>query len=333
MARRITTVADIADSIRSRIDELNRDTIDDDRDILPAMNRALDYAVGMYAKYYPDPFIITKEIEVTANQAEYDIPEDCFEDRILKVDLRVNSLFYQDITRISYRDLALYDANTATSYPYYYAIFSRKIRVVPPPSGNVSLKLWYIKRPETLVKPQGRIVQEPNTDKNYCIVDAPGADLSIENDQLANYFNVVNALTGEIRGTFQIKSIEDGRITIRTTLSSSDIWGRPVLNSFAGVGVKANDYICLVDGTCIPYYPSPTTNFIIQYAVAELSRQLGLSHADEEQVLTKFEGQLKGSWSGRENTTRIQKKSSAFGKPVGVFPLTQKGNGGGNSNG
>jgi len=332
MARRITTVADIADAVRSRIDELNRDTIDDDRDILPAVNRALSYSVGIYAKYYPDPFITTREVPLIANQSEYDLPDDVFEDRILKVDLQISSLFYQDTTRISYRDLALYDSTASSSYPYYYALFGRKLRLVPSPGGGISMKVWYIKTPETLVKPQGRVVKVDTT-KNYLIVDAPGADLTIESDQLNSYFNVINSLTGEIRGTFQIKSIEDGRITIRTAPLEGDIWGKPIQSSFTGVGIKSNDYICLVDGTCVPYLPSPTVNFLIQYAVAELSRQLGLSHADEEQVLAKFEGQIKGAWSGRENTLRIQKKSGAFGKPIGVFPLTQKGSGGGNDGG
>lgn len=327
MARKLYTVKELADSVRSRIDELNRDTIDDARDILPALNRALEYAVDIYARQYPDPYITSSTIPLVQGTTDYALPEDAYEDRVVKVDLLYSGTFtYQDLIRISYRDIANYETGTNTTEPYYYAVVGRNVKVVPTPSGDSSLRIWYVKNPDELVLPQGRItVVKPSL--NYIIVDNVGTDISTESDELANYINIVNARTGEIRGTFQVASVDDGRIYIRTnpTGERTEVLGRPLSTSLADLGIKPDDYVCLAAGTCVPYLASPTSNFLIQFAVAELSRQLGLNSAEEEQVLEKFEKQVKTTWSGREPTARIKKRSVAFGTTARAWPLRQKG--------
>jgi hypothetical protein len=139
---------------------------------------------------------------------------------------------------------------------------------------------------------------------------------------------VVNARTGEIRGTFQVSSVDDGRIYIRTSTPTggrTEVLGRPILTSLAGLNIRPDDYVCLASGTCVPYLASPTSNFLIQFSVAELSRQLGLSSVEEEQVLDKFEKQVKTTWAGRESTVRVKKRSVAFGTTSRTWPLRQKG--------
>lgn len=325
MARRLYTVADIAESVRARIDEMNRDSIDTERDIVPALNRALEYATDVYARVYPDPYIASTTIPLVANQTEYDIPEDVYEDRLVKVDLYVTSSGYAEITRVSYKDLANYQANALSSDPYYYAITGRKIVVVPTPSSTInSLRLWYVKNPEQLVLPQGRITLVNETSK-YVVLNNIGPDLTAETDELNSYINIINSRTGEIRGTFQIASIEDSRIYIRSNPSQNTILGRSVDTSLPA-DVSREDYVCLSTGTCVPYLASPTSNFIIQYAIAELSRQLGVNSVEEEQVLAKFEKQVQNTWAGREPTTRIAKRNPSYGTPIRRWTLTQKGN-------
>lgn len=324
MARKLYTVKELADSVRSRIDELNRDTIDDERDILPALNRALEYAVDIYARQYPDPYVTSESIALVPNQKDYALPESAYEDRIVKIDLLTSNLYYSDIVRITYRDIGQYDTTAANTDPYYYAVTGRTITLVPPPSTNLTMRVWYVKNPEPLVMPQGRItlVSEAN---NYVVVDAVGSDISTESDDLANFINIVNSRTGEVRGTFQVFSVDDARINIRPLPNRTEVLGQPVLQSITDLGVREDDYVCLAKGTCVPFLSSPTSNFLIQFAVAELSRQLGINSVEEEQVLDKFEKQVKTTWAGREPTARVKKRSVAYGTGMRPWPLRQKG--------
>lgn len=323
MARPLQTVQQLADSVRARIDELNRDSIDTERDILPALNRALEYSVDIYAKHYPDPFLAYTILDLTASQ-EYDLPEDVYEDRIVKLEAKTSNSLFQEIQRISYRDLTAYESDASTPAPYYYAVVGRKLRLLPAPSGSYDARLWYIKYPEQLVLPQGRITVIGGNNQ-YVVVDNPGSDLSTEVDELNSFVNIINSRTGEVRATLQIASIDDGRITFRSSSSRPDVFGKTVLTSLADTEVKRDDYICLSSGTCVPYLASPTSNFLIQYAVAELSRQLGINSVEEEQVLSKFEDQVKRTWAGRETTIRVAKRSPAFGLPLRTWPLLTKG--------
>jgi hypothetical protein len=325
MARPLYTVEQLAESVRARIDELNRDSIDTERDILPALNRALEYAVDIYAKHYPDPFLAYTALDLDSKQ-EYALPEDVYEDRILKLETKVTANSYQEIQRISYRDVTAYETEATTPTPYYYAVVGRKIRLIPPPSGSYDARLWYIKYPEQLVLPQGRITLVGGNNQ-YVVVDNIGADLTSEIDQLNSFINIVNSRTGEIKGTFQIAGLDDGRITIRSTSSQgrTEIYGKEILFSFANLDIEKDDYVCVASGTCVPYLASPTSNFLIQYAVAELSRQLGVNSVEEEQVLAKFEQQVQRTWAGRETTIRVAKRSPAFGLPLRSWPLLTKG--------
>ncbi len=325
MARPLQTVQQLADSVRSRIDEMNRDSIDDERDILPALNRALEYAVDIYSKHYIDPFLAYTTLDLTSAQ-EYSLPEDVYEDRIVKLEIATSTNFYQEVQRISYRDITAYEADSATPAPYCYVVVGRKIRLLPPPSGVYDARLWYVKYPEQLVLPQGRITVV-NPGSNYLVVDTIGPDLTTEIDQLDSFINVINSRTGEVKGTFQIASLNDGRIGLRSappTNGRTEIFGKTISTSMVDLGIERDDYVCVAAGTCVPYLASPTSNFLIQYSVAELSRQLGVNSVEEEQVLAKFEDQVKRTWAGRETTIRVKKRSAAFGVPYRRWPIISK---------
>lgn len=328
MARKLQTVTQLALAVRARLDEMNRDTIEDNRDILPALNRALEYAVDIYSRYYPDPYLDSVMVPLESGTAEYDLPEAAYEDRVVKIDLLYNNYFYSDIQRIAYKDLVNYETNAVSAIPYYYAIIGRTIKVVPIPSSGYSMRVWYVKSPDQLVFPQGRITVVNETN-NYVVVDAVGGNISTESDQLENFINIINARTGEVRGTFQVAATDDTRITLRSSPNRSEVLGQPVLSSIADLGIKEDDYVCLATGTCVPYLSSPTANFLIQYSIAELCRQLGVNGPEEEQVIDKFEKQVKTTWAGREPTARINKRNNIYGRPVRPWPLRQKGPGNG----
>lgn len=315
MSRMLYTTDELVTAVRSRLDEMNRDSVDTTRDILPALNRGLEYAVDIYSRHYPDPFLQHVVLSLTGSEQEYDIPGDVYEDRIVRIEIKTSRNTYREVTRILYRDAVNYETDGTTAIPYYYTVVGRKIHFIPGPSGTYPARLWYIKEPEPLVLQQGRVtlVSEAN---NYLVVDSLGTDLSTESDELANYVNIINGQTGEVRGTLQIASLDGDRVTFRSTVSRSSVLGLPVSTSLTDLGATADDYICVAEGTCIPYLGAPTSNFLIQYAVAEISRQLGVQSQEEEAILDKFEKQVKSTWAGRETTTRVAKRSQAFGVPI-----------------
>ena len=288
------------------------------------MNRGLDYAASILARKYPDPFTRNTTIQTVAGQKEYDIPEDCSEDRVLRVEVAVQGT-YQELRRISPYDVGQLEVDGVTSTPQYYAITERKIYIVPGSDGSYSLRVWYFRNPESLVLPQGRITAI-NTGSKYILVDAVGTDISTESDTLESYCNLVDAQTGIIKASLQIQSIDDNRITFRSTPIRSSVMNRDIGDEIPAT-VQLDDQICLASGTCVPEFSQPTTNFLIQYAVAEIVRSKGGDAPTEEAVLKKFEAQLEKTWGGRETTTRIKLRNPAWGSSMAYrrrWPYTMK---------
>lgn len=319
MSSLLYTSQNLADEVRSLLDEENVDSVDTERDILPSLNRGLVFAFDILARKYPEPILTYGTLSLTGGAPEYDIPEDTFEDRILKAEISVPSGAgggtFREIERISYRDISNYESASRTNIPYYYCVVGRKLRFVPAPTGTYSARLWRLRNPEKLVLPQGRITHL-NPTANYCIVDAIGGDLSTSSDELQSYVNVIDGQTGEIKKTLQIGSIDENKVTFRSSPSRSTVLNRDIDGSFTTDDITEDDYLCLIQGICVPYYGQPTCNFLVQYTVAEITRKLGGSADTEEKILQKFEQQVERTWVGREKQTRVQKKSQVWGQPT-----------------
>lgn len=318
MSSLLYTTQNLVDEVRSLLDEENSDSVNTERDILPALNRAQDFAFDIYSRKYPEPILQAEPLALVGNQAEYDIPENVFEDRILKIESRISSgaggSTYRDWQRISYRDLSNYESSSTTNVPYYYCIIGRKIRVIPTPTGTYPARVWSLRNPEKLVLPQGRITMM-NTAGNYVIVDSTGDNLTTESDQLGSYVNWVDGQTGVIKGTLQIQSLNENKITFRTVATRPTVLNRTIAGSLPSDGVQ-DDYLCAVDGICVPYYGRPTGNFMIQFAVVQLTGKLGGEVTTVDAVREMFEKQVERTWVGREKQMRIQKRSHAWGVPT-----------------
>lgn len=312
------TVANLADEVRQQLDELNRDTVSTEADILPTLNRAVDYASDILTRKYPEPLLKYTTLDLEDGVSEYDIPEDVFEDRVLKLETAIpsgssNRANYLEIQRISYRDISDYESTSTGAFPQYYCIIGRKIRIVPQPSGYYNARMWVIRNPEKLVLPLGRVTRVRD---NYIVVDEASGNLTTQSDQLASYVNVVDGQTGEIKGSLQIQSIVDNKITFRSSVDRPAVLNRQITKGTTPVTdllTQEDDYICAIDGICVPYFGRPTSNFLIQYAVAEISRKLGGNAETEEAILKKFEQQVERTWAGRQQDLRIKKKSNVWG--------------------
>lgn len=312
---RLVTVDSLVEAVRSQLHETNVEAVDTVIDILPALNRAQDFAVDIYSRYYPDPYLTHAVLTLSGGTQEYDIPDEAFEDRILKVEMSIgNSLgrpTYREVQRIAFTDISNYESASVSSIPYYYAVVGRKIRFVPVPSGTYNSRIWYIREPEKMVLQQGRVTVI-NITSNYLVVDQLGGDLQTTTDQLQSYINVIDGSTGEIRSTHQIQSLTGNRITIRTTPARSSVLGRTVTGVLPDT-IEKDDYVCVVEGSCVPFLNSPTSNFAVQYAVNEMTRKLGGDVTPEVQMLKDLEDQVTRTWTGRETTLRVTKRSPIFG--------------------
>lgn len=327
MANIENTVNDLVDQVRSQLDEDNSSTISTKKDILPALNRGLDYAANTLAKLYEDPLVARVELTLDPSRREYDIPDDCLEGRIEKIELRQGTNVFFEIKRASYRELSTIELATDTSTnPNYYSIMGNKIRFTPGTAGGFRARIWYLKCPEKLVLSQGMITTV-NEDNNYIIVDQLGSDLNTQADSLSSYVNLVDGSTGIVKGSFQIKRIDSNKITLKTIPARTTVLGKSISNDLSGltndlgdkITVEPDDYICSVSGACVGSLGKIVSNFLIQYAVSELTRKLQGQMDFEFSVLKDFERKVKSAWAGRETTLRVKRKSRRWGRSARPF--------------
>lgn len=316
MAGRTKLVDDLMSDVRSLLDESNQAAVDDNRDILPALNRAQDFASNILARHYDDPMLVHKDIQLFPNQQEYDIPDDAFEARLEKVELKNGPVFYP-LERISYRNITAFETSSKINIPYFYCVIGNKYRIIPGPTNVNNLRIWYLYDPLPLVRQQGRITLV-NPTGNYIIVDGIGSDLTTESDQLNSYINIIDGQSGVRKASFQIKNINDNKITFKSVPSRTEVLNIPISSDLnmllddesIAINVNPDDYICLVKGTCIPFFKKPFSNYLISYAVAELSVvKLGGDVTLIQQVKDDAEKQVERSWVGRESTLTVKKKN------------------------
>lgn len=316
MAGKTKIVDDLISDVRSLLDEENQAAVEDERDILPALNRAQDVAANILARHYEQPLLTYKVVQLEANQQEYDIPDDAFEQRLEKVELK-NGIVYYPLEAISYRDITLFETTSKLNIPYFYCIVGNKYRIIPGPTNINQLRIWYLYDPLPLVTQQGRITLV-NADENYVIVDGVGEDLTTEADQLNSYVNIIDGQSGTRKGSFQIKSIIDNKIVFKTSPMRSEVYNIPidsemselVNNENIAITVNPDDYLCVVKGSCIPVFKKPFSNFLVSYAVAELSAiKLGGEAGVVMSVKQDLEKIVEHSWVGRESTLVVKKKN------------------------
>lgn len=312
MASRIL-VDDLVTQVREMLAEENRDSITDTGDLLPALNRAQDFGTDVLTRFYPDPLLAHTEVQLTSGTQEYPIPPEAFEQRLERIELKINGLFYP-VQKIDYKDVSFYETASTKSVPLYWALVGSNYRLFPNVLATYPIRIWFLKEPLKLVPQQGRI-NIINAASNYVIVDAAGSSLSTEADQLDSYVNIVDGPSGARKATLQIQNIAGNKITFRTvptrTLVLDTAIDTSLVTPLTGLTINPDDYLAPIGGTCVPFMKKPFSNFLVQYAVAEIRRKLGETDAAlEQQVLKEFSDQIEHQWSGRANAFRIQNRSN-----------------------
>lgn len=326
----LLTVDDLIAHVRSKIDLEAAEGIDDTLDILPALNRGQKFAADILSKHYPEPLLKRQSVTFVSGQDLYAIPKDAFEDRLLTVEIK-RSNQWQELKRIQYRDVVKWDwdDDDKTSYPEYYSIEGRKFRLLPGINGITAIRVWYMRQPEEYVASQGRITAV-SEGSNLVTLESIGSALSTDSASLGAYVNVVDHQTGLIKATLQITSINTTTktVTFKSAATRSTVLGRTVSTDISAltdddsqaVSIDVDDYLCTVFGSCVPQFKDPMSNFVIEYATAEMKDKLQREGTElAQQVLQKFEMQVKRTWAQRKNSVRIQRNNPIwnryFGRP------------------
>ena len=307
------TATNLIDEVRDLLDESNNNLISS-TDILQALNRAQDDAVGIMVRLYPEPLITQATDTTVAGTSAYDFPADIFEDRILKVEA-IEGTSRWELKRIDYQESTNFYSPSSTSRPYYYYIMGKQVVVVPDPTAGLTLRFWYIKEVEDLVEQQGRVTSI-DVANGYILVDDLGADLTTVSNDLENYVSVVNPKTGLIRATLQVETLTTAseKIQFKSTPDRSTVYNKTIVGTIPST-VALDDYVCLAKGNCIPFIRKPLKNYIILSSVIDLKgAKLGESVEEEKLKLEELKKSLKAMWSGRENSLRIRKKSKIWPK-------------------
>lgn len=304
MATRLT-VDDLVAQVRQLTDEWNEVSLDTERDILPALNRGQDMAASILAKHYPDALITYREVSGIAAR-EYPLPEDAFEERVTKIDVRIQQSVYNEVTRVSYRDTTRLDnGNVSSPIPSYYAILNENICFYPKPNGTYPIRIWYVRAPKQLMLSQGTVTRKNATDRYVILQDYAGG-LSSEVDQLSSYVNFIDVQTGRVKGTCQVQSISGEKITFRATPARSRVMNQDISGTLPA-DLEEDDVVCPVPGTCVAALKRPLSNYLVQLAVAELrATKLGEDAGLAAKLMSDMEAQVKSTWGGRETTLRVK---------------------------
>jgi len=321
----IVTVGQLVQEIRDQADEQNRSSRDDDS-IVRMLNRGQRFICSQIVRTYPAPLLKRKTVPLTNyDTAEgIEIPKDAFEDRVLQVSIDTP----QGPTKVeqrAYNQVNVFEHSTKQLIPECWYIRGRRILFAPPPSGTYGALIDYVRQPDPLVLDKGRI-ESINTSENSIVVDSLGDGVVSNADDLHSYINIVDPLTGVIRGTLQVQSISNGnKIVFRTSPTRATVQGRAVSSSLTSIGAEIDDFICFSSGTCVPQFNQAFTTYLLQYGVAEVQRSLGDSMITISKSIADDAQRLSESMlAGRTRTARVKNMSPIWGgRRYSRFP-TQK---------
>jgi hypothetical protein len=317
--RRLTTLR-LIEEVRQVIGEDNTSAISDE-EILAAINRGQDQACSILSRQYESPLLTYTTIQKVDGQSEYTLPEDVFEDRLMKVEVFKGGI-YHDIPRISFMDISTYESPGKQAVPTYYAVYQDKIRFVPVPSGvDWQIRAWYLQDPVPLVKEQGRLTSV-NVAGRYITLDDVGSELDTSVDDLKGFVNLVDKNTGRIKATLQIQSITGKKLLFKQFPVRTSVQDRTVVGEIPAT-VEPDDYICPVFGSCLSVLRKPLSNYIVAFAEAELRRKLGEQVEFGVALKKELEQAVERSWANRPSSERIQSRSRFYpagGRPLNYLP-------------
>lgn len=324
-------VDSIIEEVRLICGEDNRSGSISDELVLRLLNSAQEEAAQLLARKYPEPLLTYTDIPLTS-EIDYDIPEDAFEERVLKCEvIQGNNVAPWPVLRVDYNDdlLAGYSEEQVSSTPevWFQIGSTRSIRVLPKPQPGYTLRMWYAKKPDDLVVSQGKI--KALTNATTIQLDEIGEDITNDQDQDGSHLSVIDGQTGIRKAVLRVASTNStaNTVTFASTIASgtvTEIEGITIdVPDFTTQKIAIGDYVCIAPYTCLPSIRVPLVRYIVQYAIALVQVNLGAEHQVAFQALQKMQQFVEGMDTGKQNIKRVHMKSEALGgfyKRRSVYP-------------
>jgi hypothetical protein len=323
----ILVVDDLVEMVREGIDEAN--IIDtSDAQILRGLNRAQRRAMRKVVPTYPEMFLTKtgdsgnpSDYTTVANVRTYAMPSNIYGMKVKDVYQIHDDGTETDLRRILSTERSKYTlgTNETTTYLRAYAIEHRNIEIFPEPEGGLTLKVFYTRLAEPLIKSAGRITGSGSTYVDVVQEDSSNTlsdtDLEASDADLNCYVNIIDFRTGKVKATMQISSIDadNNRVNFKTAgLTRATVLGRTVSTSLPS-DLGEDDRICTVHGTCISEIPQSNNDFLVQEAITTIKRSKGEPTQEEYSELMDQEEDLKTMYAGNETRRQIkQRKWSRF---------------------
>ena len=304
-------VDDMIDEIRSLTDEYNSNQLSDLSDILPSLNRGLEKGIKVLTRVFPDPILNYVEVPAVSTK-EISLPENIWEDKVLRTEWISSgtNVIPKECQLVGIRLLSQHETGAmAVDRPDCYSMYERKMRFSGLPNGRATLRIWYIREVDSLVKSYARITDLDEASGTLYIGEAStdfDPTTGVTQGDWNRCINVVDGQTGIIKGSFEVGSYNGSdTIVINASRTRTIVLNRDIGTTLVDMGINADDYICPVRGTCVLYFFDALHVYCIQYAVAELKRKLGYAYDADQALLKDFESELKKTYMGRSLGLRI----------------------------
>lgn len=201
-------------NVRDSVHEHNTDFLSD-KDIISFLNKGQRNAQNILSRVYEEFFHTEYFIDIVANKEKYLVPDEVLAVRIQKVDI-LSGDYYYNIKRTSLNNISNADHQGISSYPEFYFLQGKTLRLFPKPSISIGegLRIFYSKRYPEIGLSEGRVEETTTTS---IIVDSFTTDKSgMRSLGAGDYINVVDSAYGKLRGTYLVSSIDvlTNKITI-----------------------------------------------------------------------------------------------------------------------
>lgn len=305
------TVDELIEEVRLQTEESGTSNIKDEH-ILKALNRGQKKTAEITARRYDNMFLDTKTVVTSGGSRDLDLPPEAFGNRVEFVEVEQNGIFHK-LDPIRPGDAWVYKDQSTSSIPSWYSVTKNKLSLYPTPTSGVTVKISFFRSPEKLIKSQGQITSFDSVD-NFVLLDAVGEKLSTSASYPTSgaYVNVVDFNTGVVKASLQINEVNPTtkKITFKTTgLTRSRVLNKTIDTELPS-DIQVDDFLCLVDGTCIPEIPEAYTEYALQYGVVSTRRRLKEDIQADLVHLKDLEKDLSKMARGRERSFYVKKKSS-----------------------
>ena len=297
--------SDLITRVREKSDESNTESVSDSF-ILRSLNEGQRTLVRVVARQYDEIFIDYTDL-TTDGTAFLTIPEAAYDRRVEFIEVNDGN-YWNRLQKVKPGRVTSYRTSTQAQRPGAYSTKQNKIQLLPTPASGLTMRVWYTKRPGSLVKSYGRVV-DYSTANGTITLDNLSSDVSTDVDSLAAFINVIDGTTGLVKGSYQVASAASNVVTIKSSgLDRSTVAGLTISTSLT-TDIEKDDYICSISGTCVLELLADYSDYLIQYAVVDVRRSLREDTSSDYAHLKDLERELETIWAGREQQNRVAAKN------------------------